>query len=637
MCLWILAVLAGVHGQSTVLPKGALTTVRQVRSLEPEQAGLSVPVHLTGIVTVPSTYKTSFFFMDNTAGISVDRADGGEAMQPGERVEIDGESGPGMFAPVVVVRHIKLLGKAPLPAAREVNADAMRGGRLDSQWISLRAKIRSVAIQNVWGHPVLVLKADIGASQFVSVQVRDYAKGGWDQLPGAVVRLRGVCGSAFNDRRQLVGLRMLLSSLDDIAVLKPANPHPFDLPSRALDGLFQFNNASDLSDAVKVTGTVTQTVSGVYFFVQDGAKALSVRTAQKTPLSAGERVEVVGYPANGDYAPILEDAIYRVVPGGGSVVPVRMKAAEAIVQSERGFWIAPYDAQMVEMDAQVAAQAYDVGRDQIFLRDGGVTFRARLSNSGGSLPVLEPGTQVRVRGSCVTRIEEERGVHTFYLLLNSPGDISVVRAAPWWGRRQSGWMVAIALGLLMIAGAILALLKHLSELHILATKDSLTKAYNRGAFLRLAGKAWRKALREGSTAMLLYVDVDRFKEINDTYGHEAGDLALCCLVEALQKSFRREDIVGRLGGDEFAVFCTAPKSQFVSMKTRLESTLKAVDLSHGLTIQLELSTGALECDASKAGCTIEDLVTGADSLMYRIKRDRQGRGLVLPSPVTNPD
>ena len=91
------------------------------------------------------------------------------------------------------------------------------------------------------------------------------------------------------------------------------------------------------------------------------------------------------------------------------------------------------------------------------------------------------------------------------------------------------------------------------ELRRLATTDSLTGIHNRRQFLELAGKEVSRAARYEQPLCLLMADIDRFKRINDTYGHETGDRAINATVEAIRKLLRPDSLFGRLGGEEFAI------------------------------------------------------------------------------------
>jgi len=87
----------------------------------------------------------------------------------------------------------------------------------------------------------------------------------------------------------------------------------------------------------------------------------------------------------------------------------------------------------------------------------------------------------------------------------------------------------------------------------LALVDELTGVYNRRGFLTAAEREWHRAARERHAAMLVYIDLNGFKQINDTHGHAEGDRALRAVGDVLRAAFRGGDVVGRLGGDEFAI------------------------------------------------------------------------------------
>ena len=92
-----------------------------------------------------------------------------------------------------------------------------------------------------------------------------------------------------------------------------------------------------------------------------------------------------------------------------------------------------------------------------------------------------------------------------------------------------------------------------AELGSLALTDDLTGLYNRRGFMALAERQLKLGRRSGRGTLLFVVDVDHLKQINDTFGHREGDLALKCVAEAMEQTFRDSDVVARLGGDEFAV------------------------------------------------------------------------------------
>lgn len=91
------------------------------------------------------------------------------------------------------------------------------------------------------------------------------------------------------------------------------------------------------------------------------------------------------------------------------------------------------------------------------------------------------------------------------------------------------------------------------KLTILATFDSLSGLYNRAEFTKLALREFSRAERDNQKLSLLMIDIDRFKNINDTFGHAAGDEVISLMGRIITSSFRKSDFAGRLGGDEFVV------------------------------------------------------------------------------------
>src|SRR5258708_21838978 len=113
------------------------------------------------------------------------------------------------------------------------------------------------------------------------------------------------------------------------------------------------------------------------------------------------------------------------------------------------------------------------------------------------------------------------------------------------------------------------------ELRSLALTDDLTCLYNRRAFFALAAQQLKVARRKAQGLLLFFADVDNLKEINDTYGHREGDLALIRAADALEQTFRNSDVIARVAGDEFAVLVLeASCEDREAMLHRLAKSLK---------------------------------------------------------------
>src|SRR5260370_27884397 len=120
-----------------------------------------------------------------------------------------------------------------------------------------------------------------------------------------------------------------------------------------------------------------------------------------------------------------------------------------------------------------------------------------------------------------------------------------------------------------------------SELGSLALTDELTGLYNRRGFLALAERQLKLGRRSGRGMLLFMMDLDRLKQINDSFGHFEGDRALKHTAHALEETFRDSDVVARLGGDEFAVLAIeATGHSEATIRTRLFERLKSISADH---------------------------------------------------------
>jgi len=160
------------------------------------------------------------------------------------------------------------------------------------------------------------------------------------------------------------------------------------------------------------------------------------------------------------------------------------------------------------------------------------------------------------------------------------------------------------------------------ELRHLALTDDLTCLFNRRGFFAAATQQLKLAQRNGQSLLLLFCDVDNLKKINDTFGHQEGDLALIRTADALEQSFRGSDILSRLGGDEFVVLAseTSNQTQEIILR-RLEKNLKKSSATEA-RYALSLCVGVARFDPKRA-TSLGELMVQADKAMYEKKRRTQ--------------
>jgi diguanylate cyclase (GGDEF)-like protein len=155
----------------------------------------------------------------------------------------------------------------------------------------------------------------------------------------------------------------------------------------------------------------------------------------------------------------------------------------------------------------------------------------------------------------------------------------------------------------------------------MATSDPLTKAHNRRHFFNLAEHEAERARRYHRPLVILMIDADNFKKINDTYGHVCGDQMLIHLVQLCQESIRKVDILARYGGEEFVILM--PESTLpagMSIAERLRHTLANSPLDYkGQLVTLTISVG-ISAWAGEGTLDFENLLSQADQALYQSKQ-----------------
>jgi two-component system, cell cycle response regulator len=170
-----------------------------------------------------------------------------------------------------------------------------------------------------------------------------------------------------------------------------------------------------------------------------------------------------------------------------------------------------------------------------------------------------------------------------------------------------------------------------SELFAMSLIDSLTNLYNRRGFLKLGRQELKTADRLDHGVLLLFMDLDNMKWINDTLGHNEGDKALRKIADLLRSTFRQSDIIARLGGDEFVVLALNADQDAETIKGRFRKAIADYNQRGESSYELSMSIGSAAYRSSSpdygissgAADKLEALLEKADALMYEEKQAKK--------------
>jgi len=632
-------------------PHRIIETARAVHSLPSEEAAHEYPVRLHAVVSYYDPYidprRGALFVQDASGGVFVSLpARPILAIKPGDLVAITGVTGPGDYAAIVTAAQVLPVGQLRLPA-RPLKTTLMQllTGAFDCQWVEVEGRVRSAHLGP--GNVVLGVAANGGSLTAVTVRQPgvDY-----EALVDSLVRIDGVAAPVFNQRRQMVGVRVFFPTLRQTNVIQPAPRDPFTAPTVSIYDLFRNSAVHGLLHRVHVRGTVTLDWPGLILCIQDGKSGICMQTAQAASVPVGSFVDVVGFPAINLFKPTLEDAVFRTAGGPAapaSLVPIT--ADQAITGD--------LDGRLVQIDAELIGRNLAAADPTLMLRAGRLIFPVILPRDATLGAVTwKDGSVLRITGVCNTQIDSLNSnllggpvrLQSVHVLLRSIDDISLLQAPSWWTSQHALESFAVVGLVVLAAFAWIIILRYRVKLQTRALRasedrlrhlsehDALTGLPNRILLNDRLQTALKRAERFQTCLGVLLVDVDGFKEVNDALGHQAGDTLLCHLAARFNNCVRATDTVGRLGGDEFVVLLpdllfpaeaaniAAKIVSAVSDPLAIDRTLVVITASIGVVTYPEGSASP------------EALMQCADEAMYAAKeKGKNGFQVYRPKPAAS--
>jgi len=167
----------------------------------------------------------------------------------------------------------------------------------------------------------------------------------------------------------------------------------------------------------------------------------------------------------------------------------------------------------------------------------------------------------------------------------------------------------------------------MNELRLSALTDSMTKLYNRRYFAEVSEHYINLAKRENRSIFVIMLDIDKFKNINDTYGHDIGDKVIILLADILRKNIRKSDVACRYGGEEFAILLPESSKEGamkVAQTIRKNCEAVKISLNSDQFVHFSISLGVAEVDPSQ-NRAIEVALKHADEALYKAKESGRNK------------
>jgi diguanylate cyclase (GGDEF)-like protein len=211
-------------------------------------------------------------------------------------------------------------------------------------------------------------------------------------------------------------------------------------------------------------------------------------------------------------------------------------------------------------------------------------------------------------------------------ILNANWHLRVAPVPMWYSYPES---IILIVASLLVSLLVATVAQKNSQLRELAITDSLTGAYNRRYFMEAAPVSMERDRRLNVDAFIVILDVDKFKSINDTYGHTTGDKVLIETVSRIRAALRPYDLLARYGGEEFIIYVSNIKLDDVyGFAERLRLSICNQEFRHGdICFVVTVSLGAAKLDDNQ---DIDKAIKSADEAMYTAKKEGRNRVVIAP-------
>jgi diguanylate cyclase (GGDEF)-like protein len=741
----ILAIALGWASAALAATPAPLTTLRAISTLTNAQASQHLPVAFEATVIYYGRNIKNLDVQNDGIGIFV-KVTKDFDLALGDRVLVEGETEPS-FLPYVISGNVRVLRHGTLPDPIEAGFDDLVRKQDNCKLVRVHGIVHAADLVNSAIAPSAKLQLLVDGG-YIDLEVESHDEVALKNLLDAEVEVLGAAGRKFDAKMQQTGVKLKLTSLSDIKVLKRAGASPWSLPITPLSGIVSGVHVRDSTQRLRVHGTITYYQPGSAVVLQNGAESLWVSTLASDPMQIGDVADATGFPETRDgllalnHAEIQDTRIQE---------PIR---AQPATYQQLSFWgrsiLGGHDYDLVSIEGRVVTAVREATQDEYVLISDGRPFSAVYHHPPpptSAPPMLQvpEGTTIRVTGIClVLDTNPYNDQAPFNILLRSFDDIAVVAKPSWLSVRNlmvliglllalmvaggaRGWMIerrirrqtvalayveqrrgriledingarplaeilqeitemvsfklkgapcwcqiaegaplgncirnlsamrivhqeipahsgpplgflfvgfdpstkptAIETQALSMAAALAALAIETRRLYTDLTHrsefDLLTDLHNRFSLEKQLSALIAEASFKAGSFGLIYIDLDRFKQVNDEYGHNVGDLYLQEAAIRMKQQIRPHDTLARLGGDEFGAIIALVRSRddVQEVATRLERCFDqpfaiGAHLLHG---SASVGFAVYPFDAT----TSDGLFSAAVAAMYKAKKNRR--------------
>jgi diguanylate cyclase (GGDEF)-like protein len=445
-----MTIVAASSALALAAPPGTITSLAALHSLTNDEAARSIPAAFEATVTYYVKGSSGLFVQDGGLAIYVEAPEN-LTLVPGDRILVRGKTGAG-FRPGIVAESVTVVGHRAVPAPVPAGYTQLVRSDFDCVRVMVRGTVRSADLVTYGNVPNIYLELSIDGGP-VNAIINSTDGSMLGKLPGAEVEVAGSAGAIFDGKRQLTGAILKVPALSDVKILKESPSGPGALPVTPIDHILAHFYVRDLSERVRVEGTITYYLPGAAVVLQNGARSLWIETKDQQPHNIGDRAAALGYPAARNGVLTLTAAEVEDSHQRSPIAPQRIGSDE-LYSGTNAF-------NLISIEGQIVKEGREKYQDKYLLSAGGnlfsVVYRHIDENLGFELPPMKQvplGATVRITGiaSVSYGANPFEGPADFNVLLRSFDDIVVVAKPSWRNVHNLTRLVEILLAVIFIIG-----------------------------------------------------------------------------------------------------------------------------------------------------------------------------------------